>query len=1352
MSWDAAFKAYLSPELRIDCGSYHGVLKVDGAALHVEDFVVKSYTFEVDLFIKEDILEGKCPSPPAVEFRSSPLNTACAAPIPTTTVSQPASGGQDDTEDRKVVDIVKPQLTHKEDIDLTPTRESAASCSDLLQRSSPLTNPISGDSMVSSILKTSTPLKSSSPLQTLPVRRASPIGDDKSGDLAKLDSEYFERSREDKKYAGQMNGSGRGETIANETAALASSTSKFVEDIMRSTQSRQEEDGLPVRTFSKETYRLEGTGYESQDREDKYTSAASHDEDRTSSANRPTTEESSRLQQVSRESQHHTHRPADGIYGRPPSQPSHDRLDERSTKSTSRGGVSNKRHDDYDRRSLGSERDKDVDTDYNIRNRERFSLNRERDDEYGHTGSRPPSVPSGSSFREGSQGKDGRHEVHADAEGRNRSYMSRGSREGSVAGSQHSSRASSHTSLTSEQELGQYWENDLSRSNGEHYRERRQHETVPDHGGSGGARLERPASVPNYGARLETRHDKRSSTPDNRVRIPAPSRTRPDSAGGGGDSGACPALRGSLTTDRLGEALGGRASVASSDGRRTVTPGLGARQLVSGEEEELRNAVENLRQLVSRRDSEIRSLRDELQDVKDNRHSSYSDARPSRSSVDRVHNSLEYKQLQSEKEILATEVVSLKEEVQRLTSRTSSGRGGDGGGGRPSSSINDYSPYSPVVLQRKIADLESQIHDLQEVNEATTSSLSRTEEKVRLLQEENHDLRAKSGNNLEDSGDQHSLRVQLRTLREDIASLRERNFQLTEENMRLQERQGSRTSTAAAGLTMQRSGSSLGLKTDNGQTNHSAYTGDSTSTYGASSRYPSGNSKISPEPGRQPLVYSSRVSREELAPKDYRTRGSSLGRAYNHSDQPTATTNTSGSTSLHQRNAQDSSHLRYSSSSGDVLSHRPPNSAFMSSRSYVSSSTTVADRDRYRPDGEVSEQVHTDKYRPGVGSSYDNGKQGRSRKSPTKESTSHKSGSYNSFSKDRSGGLGKDGYGDYRREDTYLAYLSDSKLDRQPSQPKQSPPRNSLGSKDIFMNLKKKLASQWLQQENRYISGNLEFDRYQSTSGPERVEEDGDDSDTATDILLAQDTGTSRVSFKSDKSPGSDGALSSDEAAEDVDSQGHLDRTSSLRRRCRSADPSGSARHSSDPWRTSSSRNSRSLQAPATSVTQGSQRSGGAGGSPSSYRGASPGGDDRDSMRSAQTAGLRSVLPTPLITQHNKHELAKNHGASLLNSTLTQGLRPFAPRSPADIRVEDVVKFSRLGGKLTQGCVKYVGHLPFYSPVNTTKVFSWLLTKLSWLGHLETVVDLHKTNLQILTTLPMLPFKPQFNNIILRII
>lgn len=38
--------------------------------------------------------------------------------------------------------------------------------------------------------------------------------------------------------------------------------------------------------------------------------------------------------------------------------------------------------------------------------------------------------------------------------------------------------------------------------------------------------------------------------------------------------------------------------------------------------------------------------------------------------------------------------------------------------------------------------------------------------------------------------------------------------------------------------------------------------------------------------------------------------------------------------------------------------------------------------------------------------------------------------------------------------------------------------------------------------------------------------------------------------------------------------------------------------------------------------------------------------------------------------------------------------RPFCPRSPSDINLEDLVKFSRQGGKISRGIVKYVGHLP----------------------------------------------------------
>ena len=213
-------------------------------------------------------------------------------------------------------------------------------------------------------------------------------------------------------------------------------------------------------------------------------------------------------------------------------------------------------------------------------------------------------------------------------------------------------------------------------------------------------------------------------------------------------------------------------------------------------------------------------------------------------------------------------------------------------------------------------------------------------------------------------------------------------------------------------------------------------------------RYPASSSKGS-ESSRQLLGYtSSRISREDLAPKDYRSRGSSLGRAYD-SDHQSSTPDAASARLLHQRNAQDSPRLRFSSSGSDAISHKPPNSASMTSRSAVSAPLSVAERDRSRPDGEVSEHIHTDRYRPGVRSSYDSlDRQERVTKSNSKESHSHKSGSY-SFRKERSGALNKDNYGDYRREDSHMAYLSDSKLDRSSNgnQPKRSSARDSLGSK-----------------------------------------------------------------------------------------------------------------------------------------------------------------------------------------------------------------------------------------------------------------------------------------------------------------
>ena len=38
--------------------------------------------------------------------------------------------------------------------------------------------------------------------------------------------------------------------------------------------------------------------------------------------------------------------------------------------------------------------------------------------------------------------------------------------------------------------------------------------------------------------------------------------------------------------------------------------------------------------------------------------------------------------------------------------------------------------------------------------------------------------------------------------------------------------------------------------------------------------------------------------------------------------------------------------------------------------------------------------------------------------------------------------------------------------------------------------------------------------------------------------------------------------------------------------------------------------------------------------------------------------------------------------------------RPYAPSSINDIRLNDVIKFSRPGGKISKGVVKYIGSLP----------------------------------------------------------
>lgn len=76
-----------------------------------------------------------------------------------------------------------------------------------------------------------------------------------------------------------------------------------------------------------------------------------------------------------------------------------------------------------------------------------------------------------------------------------------------------------------------------------------------------------------------------------------------------------------------------------------------------------------------------------------------------------------------------------------------------------------------------------------------------------------------------------------------------------------------------------------------------------------------------------------------------------------------------------------------------------------------------------------------------------------------------------------------------------------------------------------------------------------------------------------------------------------------------------------------------------------------------------------------------------------QSGSLRSVSPKPLLTQRNKGSLGAT--VSSRSSTCCYATkRPFAPRTPADVNIGDVVKFCRHGGKISKGIVKYIGHLP----------------------------------------------------------
>ena len=278
-----------------------------------------------------DILETKCPSPPTLEFRSSPSNPGCAAPIPTSTLTQSDSTANDGSETSKIEDIVLPQLNPKGDPDLTPTREpsgilasSSSNHLERLDRNSSLNHSAGVDDILTSSI-----LKSSSPLHSLPVRRASPIGDDKSGEQLAMaeSSEYFDSTRtRGERERPISSGTDRTPLVANDSSTQSNAASKLVDDIIGGRIGREkDDDGLPARGSSSiGTYRFEEfetfSSYKKQDREDKQRPENGSDPNlsypaRSGPATVNSNEERTSSHHSSKDSQSQSQRPTDGIYG-----------------------------------------------------------------------------------------------------------------------------------------------------------------------------------------------------------------------------------------------------------------------------------------------------------------------------------------------------------------------------------------------------------------------------------------------------------------------------------------------------------------------------------------------------------------------------------------------------------------------------------------------------------------------------------------------------------------------------------------------------------------------------------------------------------------------------------------------------------------------------------------------------------------------------------------------------------------------------------------------------------------------------------------------------------------------------
>ncbi|KAK3583904.1 hypothetical protein CHS0354_033681 [Potamilus streckersoni] len=772
-------------------------------------------------------------------------------------------------------------------------------------------------------------------------------------------------------------------------------------------------------------------------------------------------------------------------------------------------------------------------------------------------------------------------------------------------------------SLTSEQELTQYYEQSsefrrLPATGGGSLTA----QSLPTMPSSRDQRSTSTQSLPLISPQQRVKVERQSMTPDNLVRVPV--------------TGT--AVKGTLLPVRT-TPMSPAGSRASS---RTVTPVsavdilMESRSLENTQKiSELEATIGNLRKLLAGRDQEVLEVTSQIQDLKERNRSLQQD-------LENAHNRLllpsphskeleqKYHQMQSEKEILSAEVVKLQDELENLRKERERTFVED------SPSINSYNPNNPFVLQRKIGDLTSQIQDLQEANEAAVAELSMSEKKIKELLAENEQIRSARSIDQQDKEEEnrrlqqemarlkeqqsysynevseHRLKIELQQVREDNRTLRERNYQLHDESLQQKEE------ISALRKSIEKLDRKFGSQ-------------------------------------KQDSLISRNLASLEKSDKEKKLE----------------------SNFLRERSSRDSH--KFTDSLPQDRSPQEPSTERISDKmkySYTSSYEPY----RSRPDGGV-----TEKSSAGVSTFESSESKDRSLtpRRLSSDRTKHdwfdglrsNSDKYQFMEKTRTSSGERDvksltvSYPDLTKTSPPLLERAREEIQHPSSSalPTKTETSYLLSSYPRTSPATSTLQRQSLEHYSNKRDKEMDRNRDEKAHDPRHTTQsynDDADSDTATDILvnahpLERSTWGQNVNRRG--SIGSDASASS---FSDIDDQ----LSSSSRKRSKSADERVILRRMSPAGGTQST--------PGTPVKP----------------------TERSFSRSSTAltnAGFRSITPKPLQTQHNK-----TTSSVISGSSITAGLHPFAPRSPGDIHVNDVVKFSRQGGKLSQGTVKFIGHLP----------------------------------------------------------